>query len=149
VAASNRRYYSENRDRLVSRQRERDLQRHEQKVASGRAYYRANRDRLLFEKRLRYAQIPDVLRARSHSMRAARAKAAGKHTAADVRSQFARQKGRCYWCGKKVGLTYHVDHVVPLSLGGSNGLENIVVSCAGCNLKKHAKHPMDFAGRLL
>ncbi len=70
------------------------------------------------------------------------------HTAADIRAQHARQHGRCFWCKAKVGDAYHVDHVVPLALGGSNGPENIVIACAACNLHKSARHPMDFAGRL-
>ena len=74
----------------------------------------------------------------------------GTHTAAAVRSQYGRQRGRCYWCGKKVPWgKKHVDHVVPLALGGSNGPENLVVSCVRCNARKGAKHPMDFAGRML
>lgn len=43
---------------------------------------------------------------------------------------------------------YHVDHVVPISLGGSDGPENLVLTCPNCNHRKHAKHPMDFAGVL-
>jgi 5-methylcytosine-specific restriction endonuclease McrA len=73
----------------------------------------------------------------------------GTHTAADVAAQRARQRGRCYWCHEKVGKSYHVDHVMPLALGGSNGPENIVIACISCNLRKSAKHPMDWAGRLL
>jgi len=72
----------------------------------------------------------------------------GDHTAADIRAQYERQHGRCYWCGVKVGKKYHVDHVTPLCKGGSNGPENIVVSCTHCNHSKGAKHPMDFAGLL-
>jgi 5-methylcytosine-specific restriction endonuclease McrA len=41
---------------------------------------------------------------------------------------------------------YHVDHVTPLALEGSDGPENIVLACSHCNQSKGAKHPMDFAG---
>ena len=67
---------------------------------------------------------------------------------ADVAAQRTRQKGRCYWCGEKTGRHYHVDHVVPLIKGGSNGPENLVIACAACNLSKKDRHPMDFAGRM-
>jgi len=73
----------------------------------------------------------------------------GTHTAADIRAQYARQKGTCFWCHEKVRDTYHVDHVMPVILGGSNGPENLVIACPTCNLSKGAKHPQDFAGRLL
>jgi 5-methylcytosine-specific restriction endonuclease McrA len=70
----------------------------------------------------------------------------GTHTAADIIAQQERQKGRCYWCKRKLKTETHVDHVIPLVLGGSNGPENIVISCPRCNLAKGAKHPADFAG---
>lgn len=72
----------------------------------------------------------------------------GTHTAADIKAQYSRQKGRCFYCGGKVGGTYHTDHVIPLVLDGSNGPENLVIACPTCNLSKGAKHPMDFDGRM-
>src|SRR5665647_1725469 len=69
----------------------------------------------------------------------------GKHDAADIRAQYARQKGRCIYCDEKVGKKYHVDHVMPVILCGSNGPENLVIACPACNLSKGAKHPMEFS----
>ena len=31
---------------------------------------------------------------------------------------------------------YHVDHLTPLSRGGTNDLNNLTISCAGCNIAK-------------
>lgn len=76
----------------------------------------------------------------------------GSHTDAQVVEQAERQRHRCYWCGKRIGQVihtdYHPDHVMPLSLGGSNDASNIVASCPRCNLSKSGKHPMDWAGVL-
>lgn len=33
----------------------------------------------------------------------------------------------------------HIDHIVPVALGGSNDIENLVPACASCNLSKNAK----------
>lgn len=88
-------------------------------------------------------------RARCQKRRAKKLNAPGSHTATDVAAQLARQKGRCFWCHKKVGDSYHVDHVIPVALGGSDGPENIVIACPHCNMSKGAKHPTEFAGRLL
>lgn len=90
------------------------------------------------------AQVAEYNRNR----RARKRNAPGTHTAADVCAQYERQRGKCWWCGEKTGDDYHVDHVIPLILGGSNGPENLVIACAHCNLSKNAKHPMEFAGRL-
>lgn len=46
----------------------------------------------------------------------------------------------------------HVDHVMPLALGGDNTRSNIQILCAPCNLSKNAAHPVDYArslGKLL
>jgi 5-methylcytosine-specific restriction endonuclease McrA len=62
-----------------------------------------------------------------------------------------RQKKVCYWCGGKCAEDFHVDHYVPLSKGGPHELENLVIACAPCNLRKNAKDPLEFAqevGRL-
>lgn len=84
-------------------------------------------------------------------LRRARKNAApGRHTVEDIRNQFDRQKGKCYWCNSKLAK-YHVDHIVPLSRGGSNWPDNIVIACPTCNCSKHAKLPHEWknGGRLL
>jgi 5-methylcytosine-specific restriction endonuclease McrA len=51
------------------------------------------------------------------------------------RALFARDGWRCQYCGTEGGkLT--LDHVVPRSRGGDSIWENVVTSCAPCNLRK-------------
>jgi 5-methylcytosine-specific restriction endonuclease McrA len=50
------------------------------------------------------------------------------------RAVFARDQFRCQYCGAQKRLT--VDHVVPRSKGGGDGWDNVVTSCAPCNLRK-------------
>jgi 5-methylcytosine-specific restriction endonuclease McrA len=51
------------------------------------------------------------------------------------RALFARDGWRCMYCGTNGGrLT--LDHVVPRSRGGESIWENVVTSCAPCNLRK-------------
>jgi 5-methylcytosine-specific restriction endonuclease McrA len=50
------------------------------------------------------------------------------------RALFARDGWRCQYCGMAGKLT--LDHVVPRSRGGDSVWENVVTSCAPCNLKK-------------
>ena len=109
-------------------------------------YYAENRERLCLKSAAYSAAHPEQRAARLRNYRARQKGNGGSHTAADIQVQFVHQKGRCFWCKKKVGKKYHVDHVTPLSKGGSNGPENLVVACEACNLTKAAKHPMDFAG---
>lgn len=87
---------------------------------------------------------PGAVRAHTHTYQARKIGASGSHTAADIKHQYEAQEGRCYWCGAAVGDNYHVDHVIPLAKGGSNGPENLVIACPPCNLSKGAKLPHEW-----
>jgi 5-methylcytosine-specific restriction endonuclease McrA len=56
------------------------------------------------------------------------------------RALFARDGWRCVYCGTASGrLT--LDHVIPRSRGGESVWENVVTSCAPCNMKKGNRLP--------
>jgi 5-methylcytosine-specific restriction endonuclease McrA len=55
------------------------------------------------------------------------------------RALFARDGWRCQYCGSSGKLT--LDHVVPRSRGGVSDWENVVASCAPCNLRKGDRLP--------
>ena len=55
------------------------------------------------------------------------------------RALFARDGWRCQYCGSTGRLT--LDHVVPRSRGGDSVWENVVASCAPCNLRKGDRLP--------
>lgn len=112
--------------------------------AAGRRYDAAHPER-----RNAWRQAnPDHVRAANSRRRARKKAAEGCYTRQDVAAQYLRQQGTCYWCGKKVGRDYHVDHVIPLARGGSNGPENLVISCGPCNTSKGAKLPHEWGDRL-
>jgi 5-methylcytosine-specific restriction endonuclease McrA len=72
----------------------------------------------------------------------------GSHDATDIERLWDKQKGRCTYCSVMLADGYHVDHRMPISLGGSNGPENLQLTCQPCNLKKHNKHPDEFEKQL-
>lgn len=152
--AQSRRWIEEHpEDRKAITKRNRDAHK-EERAAYNRAYDEAHRSAVTITKRKwREANIVKVRAskvANEAKRRAQKHGAAGAHyTADDVVAQRERQKHKCFYCGKPLGAKQHVDHVTPLSKGGSNGPENIVVTCPTCNMRKHNKHPMDFAGILL
>ena len=117
-------------------------------IQKRQAYVVANHDRVLAAQRLARQLHPERTRAHDHAKRTKRMAAPGTHTAADVRARYQAQGGRCWWCKKKVGRRYHVDHIFALANGGTNGPENICIACPECNQKKSAKTPLEFAGRL-
>lgn len=62
------------------------------------------------------------------------------------RAVFARDDWTCQYCGARSNLT--VDHVIPRSKGGPSSWENIVASCAPCNLRKGNALPRQAGMRL-
>jgi 5-methylcytosine-specific restriction endonuclease McrA len=51
-----------------------------------------------------------------------------------------RDGSRCHLCGKKCRPhDIHLDHLVPISRGGSHDESNLRVACAACNVSKQAR----------
>lgn len=62
------------------------------------------------------------------------------------------QGGKCANCSLIPPGAVHVDHIMPLALGGAHERANLQALCRTCNQRKHAKHPIQFAreeGRLI
>lgn len=53
------------------------------------------------------------------------------------KEELLKQSNVCFYCGKKKYLT--IDHVIPKSKDGSNKIENLVLACKTCNVKKADK----------
>jgi 5-methylcytosine-specific restriction endonuclease McrA len=141
-----RRERVKNHARYVSYRRD-YFQAHKDRIQEQhRAYRESNQDKVRAYFRKYREDHPEKMSALNRARKARDRGAPGVHTEQDVLAQHKRQHGRCFWCNCKVGDSYHVDHVIPLKLGGSNGPENLVIACPFCNLSKHARHPMDFAG---
>lgn len=53
----------------------------------------------------------------------------------------ARDGRACRYCGRVLGprARLHVDHVLPVSRGGSDEPENLVVACERCNVRKGSR----------
>jgi 5-methylcytosine-specific restriction endonuclease McrA len=61
------------------------------------------------------------------------------------RALFARDGGRCMYCG---GVATSVDHVIPRSRGGKHVWDNVVASCRRCNHVKADRHLVELGWRL-
>ena len=119
------------------------------KVLEGsRDYYQRLREDILAKCAARYAADPNPSRVLSHRRRARLLNAEGSHTKEDIRRIGALQKWKCHWCGVPTKQKFHLDHLVPISKGGTNWPNNLVIACARCNLQKQDADPIDFARRL-
>lgn len=87
---------------------------------------------------------PEKRRIHKQNRRAMKRAAGGKLSNNLSERLLKLQRGKCACCGKPLGDNYHLDHIMPLALGGTNEDSNIQLLRAECNLAKHAKHPGDF-----
>jgi hypothetical protein len=51
------------------------------------------------------------------------------------------QRGACFYCGGRIGKNREVDHFIPWSYSGDDGLDNLVAACRACNGSKRATLP--------
>jgi hypothetical protein len=58
------------------------------------------------------------------------------------RAVYERAKGRCEYCRSQANFTtesFVVEHIIPRHARGATVLENLALSCFGCNSHKHKK----------
>lgn len=85
--------------------------------------------------------------------RARKRAAEGSHTADDIQNIFEAQNGKCAVCFIPLSKTrqpgyrvYHVDHMLPLSRGGSNWPSNLQLLCYKDNCSKGARTMEEWLG---
>lgn len=105
--------------------------------------YAENRDVFLARNKNYTINHPEKRRARSQKRRALMKNAEGNHTSDDIKIIYDNQQGKCAYCGISIYWNVphdvHIDHIQPLSRGGSNWPDNIACACADCNLTKGEK----------
>lgn len=87
---------------------------------------------------------PEVRKQLTQNRRAQIRCAGGKLSKGIVSKLFKLQKGKCPCCKQVLGDNYHLDHIIPLYLGGSNTDDNMQLLRQRCNNQKNKKHPIDF-----
>ncbi len=63
----------------------------------------------------------------------------------EKRHIYDRQNGLCAYCGQHRNIKYMtVDHIMPLSKGGTDDVENLQCTCKMCNRLKSDMLPSEF-----
>ena len=154
-------YYAANRDKVAAMHRRWDTANPDKVAAYCAAYYAANRDKVA-ERQARYrAANRDKRAAYNRRWYAAnRDKAAAKsrrrraRKAAAVPQRWRKREDvpetLCYWCGVDLNdAPQHLDHIMPISLGGPATPSNEAMTCPPCNLQKSDKHPLVWIAQLV
>lgn len=90
---------------------------------------------------------PEKAKQNTRNGKAKRRNVPGQHTVEDIERIMKQQRGRCAYCRIRLG-TYHIDHVQPVSKGGTNYARNIQLTCVKCNLEKSARDPIVHAQKI-
>jgi 5-methylcytosine-specific restriction endonuclease McrA len=65
------------------------------------------------------------------------------------RNIFYRDKNRCQYCGQVFQQReLNLDHIIPISRGGTSCWENVVCACISCNTKKGDRLPSEASMRM-
>jgi 5-methylcytosine-specific restriction endonuclease McrA len=84
----------------------------------------------------------------THRRRAKKYGAAGTFDKWDVMIRLGKQKNRCHYCLDQLithgAGKFQIDHFIPLSRGGSNYANNLVIACPDCNRDKSNKMPWEY-----
>lgn len=79
----------------------------------------------------------------TRNRRSLKKNAEGFHTKADILILLKNQGSLCNICSNYL-YKYHVDHIIPLSRGGSNWPGNLQILCPHCNTSKGSKLMEEF-----
>ncbi len=72
-----------------------------------------------------------------------------KFSAKDRLAIYRKTEGHCYLCGGFVDFdSFEVEHRIPISKGGTNGLDNLYCSCVTCNAIKRDIYPKEFMEKI-
>jgi 5-methylcytosine-specific restriction endonuclease McrA len=136
-----REYVARNREHLLEKQREYHHRNREARAERGSAWLRANPDKARAACARWRAKNVELRRIIERNRKAKKRAADGVLSRGIVQRLLLSQKGLCACCGKPLGTDYHLDHIMPIALGGANSDWNVQLLLGKCNLQKGAKHP--------
>jgi len=121
---TNRAWKQANKQRITQAQRE---------------YYLENREKILiFHKDYRDSNREK----RKHWANFRRAKQIGNGAFRVTAKEIAKLRSQpCAYCGKP---SEHIDHIIPISRGGTHSIGNLTGACASCNLSKSSRFIMEW-----
>lgn len=140
-----RKYYEANREKALERQKKYQQANCEKVAEYQRLYREANHDKAINYQREYHKANPEKSKIGRRNRRAKIKGNGGKLSPDIIKTLMALQNGKCACCHASLNNGHHLDHIMPLKLGGTNTDGNVQLLTPSCNLRKSAKHPDDWA----
>lgn len=131
--------YKANRDEYLEKMRERYYERRKDPE-----WVKRERERC----QEKHKKNPEVKKSASRTRRARMLQAEGRHNASDIKRILQSQEFRCVYCKRDISSGYDVDHINPISRGGSNWPDNLQCLCPSCNGKKWALNHEEYLEKI-
>ena len=131
VLDRNRKYYHDNKEKQLKLNKIWRKNNHSKKLEYDRKWRKNNTDKTMNYKHIRRARERNVLFESGISK-------------TDILKE---QGGKCASC-KSSGdeIEWHLDHIMPISRGGSHARDNVQILCRDCNLSKYNKTMEEWKG---
>lgn len=130
-----------NRDYVRARQKAYDAKRKEKVRERNAARYLKNRDKILSQTKAYFRTENGKASVKAAGFRRRKYGKVSLDTIKDVRNGYPRF---CSYCLAKAST---IDHVVPLTLGGTHDFDNLVPACLSCNSSKGSKSLLQWLNR--
>jgi 5-methylcytosine-specific restriction endonuclease McrA len=149
VREQKRRYAARNILKERARSKAKFYRDKEKCIERNKRWKENNRDKVNAIARRFRERHPLKGRMTAQNRRALRRGLKGKQTSQGIAELFRLQKNKCGYCRADLTkVSFHIDHITPVSKGGSNERKNLQILCQPCNSRKHASDPIDFAQSL-
>lgn len=135
---------------LTKQQRDRAyyLKTRERQIAKARAWNQANPERRRKISADWDKRHPTKAAARRQRREERIRQAPGRHTEEEWQQLLDIYQHRCGYCGCDIRADPCKDHIVALSRGGRNDIDNLLPACRGCNSSKRDRDVLDFIAAL-
>lgn len=139
-----REYIEKNKDKIKIRSHNNYLKNIEKHRKHNYDFYHSHKESVKLNRKI-WGQEHTFLNKLYSKICLAKRRCSGEIKTSDLKSILLRQNNKCDYCGVELNEeNMQLDHIIPVSKGGDNSLDNIHFVCKNCNLRKFTREEKEF-----